>query len=227
MTPETQEENTELLQAFALRLGNLAEMKRLTQTDIAEKLGVSLSRVSNWFQGRNYPRRADRPKLAQMLGVTLEFLIHGTTEAGNYTTEKVQEARALLGGDPMRQIPVISWSHAGAAMAYEEMPRHWQGSSPTTSRDPRAFALIVEGDCMEPKYLPGDRVVLEPSRPPVNGKPVVARLTNDEVQLRIYHKMSTGEIKLSSLRPEIYPTETYMPDAFAWIYPVLELIRTA
>ncbi|MES2697496.1 MAG: XRE family transcriptional regulator [Verrucomicrobiota bacterium] len=224
MTPDTQEENSEILRAFSWRLQNCASAKKLEQIDIAEKLGVSLSRVGNWFQGRNFPRRIERPRLANLLDITVEYLIHGTAENGRITPVEVQESQASYGGPPVRDVPLISWSHAGEAVVYEEMPRHFQGRVSTTSADPRAFAVTVEGDSMEPKVFAGDRVVCEPTRQPINGKPVVAKHRNEEVQLRLYHKLPNGRIRLAPLNP-VYPTIEYEPDGFMWIYPVLELVR--
>lgn len=225
MTRDTQEEKTEILQAFAFRLNQLSNRCGLQQVDIAARLGVKPPRVGNWFQGRNMPRKAERVALARLLGVTVDWLIDGTTEYDRITPEGVQEGRAAYGGPPVREVPVISWSHAGEAVAYEEMPRHFAGKVATSSGDPRAFAVTVEGDSMEPKVFPGDRVVCEPSREPVNGRPVVAKHANEEVQLRIYHKMPDGKIRLAPTNP-VYPTIEHDPSGFQWIYPVRELIRS-
>lgn len=224
-TPESQEENSEILRSFGWRLQNLASARRLEQSDISERLGVGLSRVGNWFHGRNFPRRSERMRLAGLLGVTVEYLIHGAEENSRITPEEVQEQRERYGGSPVRELPVVSWSHAGQAAAYEEMPRNFLGRASTASTDPRAFAVIVEGDSMEPKVFAGDRVVCEPSQAPVNGKPVVAKYANEEVQIRIYHKLPNGKIRLASMKPEIYPTIEHDPAGFMWIYPVKELIR--
>jgi len=219
-----QAENTELLQDFAFRLDGRAAARNLTQVEIAERLGVKVARVNHWFKGRNFPRTRERIGLAEILGVNLEWLLtgHGPIER---TVTSVSEEAAPYGA-AVREIPVIAWSHAGAAASYEEMPKHWHGFVATGSRDRRAFAVIVEGDCMEPKFLPGDRVVLEPHGDLRNGKPVVAKLVDDAVQLRIYTKMPSGAIRLASLRPEIYPTLEYSPTAFHWIYPIRELVRS-
>lgn len=225
MTPEDQEEKTEILKAFATRLLQMANRQGLQQVDIAAKLGIKPPRVGNWFQGRNMPRKAERVALAHLLGVTVDWLIDGVAENGRITPAGVEEARAQYGGPPVREVPVISWSHAGEAVAYEEMPRHFAGHAATTSTDPRAFAVTVEGDSMEPKIYAGDRVVCEPSREPVNGRAVVAKHANEEVQLRIYHKLPTGKIRLAPLNP-VYPTIEHDPEGFQWIYPVKELIRS-
>ncbi len=225
MKPETQEETVDILKAFALRLTQLANRQGLQQVDIASRLGVKPPRVGNWFQGRNMPRKAERVALARLLGVTVEWLIEGDAEYGQISAEGVAQGRALYGGAPVRQVPVISWSHAGESVAYEEMPRHFAGAVATTSSDPKAFAVTVEGDSMEPKIFSGDRVVCEPSRAPVNGRAVVAKYSNEEVQLRIYHKLPTGKIRLAPLNP-VYPTIELDPEGFLWVYPVRELIRS-
>jgi phage repressor protein C with HTH and peptisase S24 domain len=223
---DPQEEKTELLRDFAFRLHRAAEDAGLSQVDIADKIGAKRPRVGNWFQGRNLPKKAERLALSKLLGVTVEWLVYGTTENDSFRTEDVEKKREIYGGPPVREIPVVSWSHAGEAATYEELPRHFHGRVATSSTDPRAFAVTVEGDCMEPKFFAGDRVVLEPSQPLRNGKPVVAKHADDAVQLRVYTKLPTGVIRLASLRPEIYPTVDHEPSSFHWIYPVRELVRS-
>jgi phage repressor protein C with HTH and peptisase S24 domain len=220
-----QAENTEILQDFAFRLDGRAALLNLTQVQIAERLGVKVARVNHWFKARNFPRARERVALAEVLGVNIEWLMHGAGPVEK-STHSVSEGAAGYGEVSVREVPVISWSHAGEAATYEEMPKHWQGRVATSSRDRKAFAVIVEGDCMEPKFLPGDRVVLEPHAELRNGKPVVAKLVDDAVQLRIYTKLPSGAIRLASLKPEIYPTIDYKLADFHWIYPVRELVRS-
>lgn len=200
----------------------------LTQVEIAARLGIKdtgSGRVNNWFKGRNFPRAREKPALAAQLSVRPEWLYHGLGGPQHFSEDSEVNAAVEKYGVVMRQVPVISWSHAGDAVAYEEMPKHFHGTISSNSTDPRAFGLTVEGDSMEPKIFSGDRVVVEPGRPPINGKPVVAKHNNDEVQLRIYHKLPSGKIRLASLNP-VYPTIEYEPDGFHWIYPVKELVRS-
>lgn len=179
--------------------------------------------MSNWFTGRNFPRAREKVELAKLLGVRIEWLIKG--EGKPEKSSELHEDQAPYSAG-VREVPVISWTHAGVAATYDEMPKHFQGKVASLSTDRRAFALTIEGDSMEPKFMSGDRVVLEPTREPINGKPVVAKFETDAVQLRIYHKLRNGRIQLASLRPEIYPTETYESADFHWIYPVRELVRS-
>lgn len=215
-----QEENRELLTDFAFRLSAAAGREGLSQTEIAERLGLKLPRVSNWFQGRNFPRKRERVELAKVLRTNVDWLIQGKGDP-EIISENPQAPYSAV-----REIPVISWTHAGEAGRYEEMPKHFHGTVATTSRDPKAFALTIEGDSMEPKFLQGDRVVLEPLAPLINGKPVVAKFADDGVKLRIYHRERDGKIRLTSLRPEIYPPDVAPISEFIWIWPVKELVRS-
>ena len=207
---------------FAFRLAARAERLGLSQTEIASRMGMKLPRVSNWFQGRNYPRKRERVDLARILGVNLSWLIQGEGEP----EIKIEESPAPYGGFVFpREVGIVSWSHAGQAASYEEIPKDWREKVATSSRDRRAFGVVVEGDCMAPKYLPGDILIVEPSHEPRNGKPVVAKLVDDAVQVRVYTRMPGGKIRLASLKPDIYPTLDYTASDFHWIFPVHQMVR--
>jgi SOS-response transcriptional repressor LexA len=216
-----QEENSDFLNGFAFRLGTRADALGLSQADIAARLGAKAPRVNNWFKGKNLPRARERGELVKLLGCTSDWLFNGVG-GPDQSSEKIDIPD---GAHPIRSVPLISWAHAGAAATYDEMPKHWQGTLSSMSRDRRAFAVAIEGDSMEPKFLHGDRVVLEPSNQPVSGKPVVARFVDDSVQLRIYFKMPSGRIRLAPINP-IYPTLEHKPSEFTWIFPVAELNRS-
>lgn len=208
---------------MAWRLNSAAEEADLKQVDIAARLGEKPATVGNWFQGLNFPRAARRRQLAALLGVSEEWLFEGSPEKKAWAVE--ESPLAATEYTAVRQVPVISWAHAGAAANFEAMPKHWQGQVYTTSRDKKAFGLTVEGDSMEPKFYPGDRVILEPSRQPRNGKPVVVKFADDAIQLRIYTKLPNGMIRLTPYNP-IYQSVDHSPKELSWIWPVCELSRT-
>lgn len=180
--------------------------------------------MHHWFSGRNFPRVRERLALSELLNCNLDWLMKGDGPIEK-NLQANDDQGLPHGAVKVREVPVVSWSHAGEAATYEELPKHWQGHVATTSRDRRAFGLIVEGDCMEPKYQPGDILVIQPTEELRNGKAVVAKLDNDAVQVRIYHKMPNGKIRLASLKPEIYPTIEYSRKDFSWIWPVHSMTR--
>lgn len=59
---------------FSNNLRTFRERKKITQTDLAETLGVSQSVVSFWEIGRNFPEAAKLPDLARALGCTVDDL---------------------------------------------------------------------------------------------------------------------------------------------------------
>lgn len=56
------------------RLRALRRLKRLTQQDLAEEIGVSVSMLSNIERGNKYPRVDLIKKIAKVLDVPLEDL---------------------------------------------------------------------------------------------------------------------------------------------------------
>ncbi len=127
--------------------------------------------------------------------------------------------------EKLRAIRVVSWAHAGEAGSYEQIPDDEQEQIVTASSDPKAFAVTVEGESMLPDYKPGDRVVLAPSRLPLNGRPVVVKLADDGILIRLYHRIDAKTIRLTSLNPDIYPARDLKIGEWRWCWPVEEQIR--
>lgn len=60
------------------RIKNLRKEKGLTQGQLADKLGITDKAVSKWEVGEANPDIALLPKLAEIFGVTLDYLLTGT-----------------------------------------------------------------------------------------------------------------------------------------------------
>lgn len=58
-----------------MKIKPIRESTGMTQTELAEKLGVSQQAVSFWENGDRYPRTADLPRIADALGVTIDELL--------------------------------------------------------------------------------------------------------------------------------------------------------
>jgi len=61
-------------------LKELREACYLTQAQVAERLGLSISNVSNWERGIYPPRRRLFPELAKLYGVTPQEIEAATRE---------------------------------------------------------------------------------------------------------------------------------------------------
>lgn len=54
---------------------NLRNEKNMTQEDLATILCVSMQSVSRWENGLNYPDISLLPKIAQVFGVSVDYLL--------------------------------------------------------------------------------------------------------------------------------------------------------
>jgi len=181
---------------------------------LAEHLGYSRSMVYNYEAGNPFPPREFLDKIAKLeisLGID-----DSTNDEGASLRE--DEAPYHVQRRAQRMIRVTSWAHAGEATNYEELPNSWQDQIPTECRDPKAFAVRLEGPSMEPKFSEGDLLILQPSEEAYSGCLAVCRFKSDGVVFRRVEFLPDA-IRLIALNPA-YPTDTYPREEFAWIYPV-------
>ena len=62
------------------RIAHLRKEKGLTQEELAQHMGVSGQAVSKWENGQTCPDISALPKLARLLGVTVDELLEGKEE---------------------------------------------------------------------------------------------------------------------------------------------------
>lgn len=79
----------------------LRKEKRMTQTQLAEQMGVTDKAVSKWERDLSCPDINSIPKLADVLGVTVDQLMQGEKSSSPLNT-KVQEIMSLI----LRAVPL-------------------------------------------------------------------------------------------------------------------------
>ena len=130
-------------------------------------------------------------------------------------------------------IRIVSWAHAGEAADYEDLTASIDETVNIGCDDKDAFALIIEGDSMEPRFFEGDQVIISPNRSPHNGDFVVARFnenTNDNnahgvVFKQFFHANGAHNvIELKSLNNAYSPISAHISH-FSFIYPAIRLVR--
>ena len=65
---------------FSERLKNLRKQTHLTQVDVAEKLGISQPAYASWERGVKKPTQENLVKLAQVLNVSVDYLVGNSEE---------------------------------------------------------------------------------------------------------------------------------------------------
>jgi phage repressor protein C with HTH and peptisase S24 domain len=127
----------------------------------------------------------------------------------------------------MREVPVVSWAAAGAAKDYHDLAGFLDEKVVTDCKDANAFAVIVDGDSMEPKISVGDRVIVSPNKEAQSGDIVIARTRKDHgVYLKKFlrHGPRGEKVRLVSFNPDYPPLEFELKD-FRFIYPIVGLFR--
>lgn len=65
---------------FSERLKDLRKQAGLTQVDVAEKLGISQPAYASWERGVKKPTQENLVKIAQILNVSIDYLVGNSDE---------------------------------------------------------------------------------------------------------------------------------------------------
>jgi SOS-response transcriptional repressor LexA len=125
-----------------------------------------------------------------------------------------------------RDIPVVSWAAAGKAADYQDLATQIDETVGSHVTDPNAFAVIIEGDSMEPEFKAGDRVVVAPNLEARNGDVVLAKLKDGRVMLKRFKRTGpngqTIELKSDNA---IYELLQFPVEEVQFVYPAMEFKR--
>ena len=79
--------NSSQRETFVRNLGTYMRIRGIDQSDIVSALGITASTVSDWVNGKKYPRVDAMQRLADYLGVLLSDL---TSDANDKTVKSVR-----------------------------------------------------------------------------------------------------------------------------------------
>lgn len=87
---------------FADLLYELRKEKGLTQSELAEKLGITNKAVSKWETGEAMPDTAQLLPLAEILGVSVDELLRGEHKSAEEKAESEEQDEFHVDGDTVR-----------------------------------------------------------------------------------------------------------------------------
>ena len=204
---------------------NLKKLRKAhgwTLRELSERSGIAISTLGNFENGCTGISVPALLKLAHLFQISLDHLLFGSGEDGLDLNVRKPSL-----------VPVISWARAGSARDYSDLSSQLDEVLPSECPDENAFALILDGDSMEPEFHAGDRVVFSPNTEPRNGDYVVARFRENAdpvyslgVVFKKYKRVGKyGEkVLLQSLNP-IYSDIIKPADEFLFIYPAVSQMR--
>ena len=145
----------------------------LTQAELADKLGLTYSSVSQWESGRATPRTPILRQLADLFGTTVADLM------GEDATET-----AISGTS--RMVPLLGFAHMGEPCDEGNLADEVEVPASIADAHPRGFMVHAQGGCMDNRF-PNDALLLvDPDMEPVNGQPVLAETADYGAVVRNY-----------------------------------------
>ncbi|OUO32293.1 XRE family transcriptional regulator [Olsenella sp. An293] len=162
----------------------LRDRAGMTQEELAEKLGVARSTVTQWENGWSNPRMGMVQKLAGVFHVTSSDIVSDEPVKSQLPANAIP----VRGTSAMVPVRVLGRTHAGDRMDEDESDYDAEFPEGVVSRHPGCFALKVEGDCMNRRYPDGCLILVDPDMEPLNGRAVVAEFEDGRSVLRCYYR---------------------------------------
>ena len=162
----------------------------ITQTDLAERMDVSQGAVSAWERGERDPGSDMVAKMAEVLGVSADWLLGASEDMGQPRANRVPVLGRIPAGIPIDAIEdIIDW---------EDIPASWLAGGR------EYFALKVHGDSMYPEYRSGDVLILRKTETCETGDDCAVMVNGDEATFKRIRLTDSGMI-LQPLNPAYDP----------------------
>ena len=142
---------------------------RISQAEFARRAGVPLPTLRTWLKiPKSEIRGGNMTKLSEALGKTPDEIRTKLRQA--YFQRGDKSIHVPVRNRPgerlsMRPVPIVNGVSASRFIEKTNLdypPGIADRYVPAPTDDPDAFALIVDGDCMEPDYRRGEIVVFSP-----------------------------------------------------------------
>ncbi|HDZ3540949.1 TPA: helix-turn-helix domain-containing protein [Mannheimia haemolytica] len=190
-------------QTLGDRIKSRRKELKLTQKDLATALkGVSHVAVSQWESSTTKPNSENILDLSTVLQCDISWLLRGNGESN------------VL---PMTKVPLISYIQAGQWTGIDDF-RETCGDYEYILTDLEvsedAFALEIKGDSMEPDFIEGDRVIIDPDVQPHAGEFVAAINGDYEATFKKYRPLEDLDeygrqhFELIALNPDYHKLST-------------------
>lgn len=163
-------------------------IKNMTQLDLAKQLNVSDKTVSSWETGEKIPRMGNIEKIAALFHINKSELID------NNETNRPR-------------IPVLGKVVAGYPMDAVENIIDYEEISEQMAKTGEFFALQVQGDSMNPRFVDGDVVIVRKQEDVDSGDIAIILVNGDEATIKKVQKFEGG-INLIPANPA-YDVLTY------------------
>lgn len=177
------EEQRRLKKIFSNNLQRWSSIRGIKQIDVMNKFNLSSSTVSDWYNGKKYPRMDVVQKLAFFLDIELSDLVEEPKlNRGN----KIPIFAKIPAGIPIELIEDV--------IDYEELdPKMFTG-------DKEYFGVRVSGDSMYPEYRDKDILIVQKTSDCESGQDCIVMINGNDGTFKRVKKTEEGII-LQPLNP--------------------------
>ena len=192
---------------------NALERAGRSQADLARHLGLPPSAVSRMLRGERQVKLLEAVHIAQFLGVPQEEVLRraGDPDASPPPLEPMRRGRPARSAMPLSQpnrqdmIPIRSGARGGGSereMFLQDGPIGFT-PRPTNLAEVRdAYAIYMTGDSMEPRYIQGWLLHVNPFKPPIRGRDVVVYKRDQAVLIKQFLRWNGDVLELRQLNPD-------------------------
>ena len=161
------------------RVKNLRKEKGISQQELAQMLYVNQTAVSQWERGVTNPSTDTVIALANIFGVSVDYLLGNSDYPGAPTPAGVQ-------------IPVLGNVQAGLPISAVQDILDYEEITPELAATGEFFALRIKGKSMEPRMMEGDVVIIRQQDDADTGDTVVVLVNGDEATVKRLKKRPEG-----------------------------------
>ena len=144
----------------------------MTQIELANKLNISNSTLSQYESSARTPSDDMKLKIAALFQVSTDYLLSGSLT--NATDSKAKGVRIPVLGDVAAGIPIEAITDI---VDYEEIDDAMAASG-------EHFGLRIKGSSMEPRMMEGDVVIVRKQDTAENGDTVVVLVNGDAATVK-------------------------------------------
>lgn len=203
-----------------------------SQKDVVEAIGITQSALSQLETGL-VNSSSHLPSIANFLGVNAYWLQTGNGEMQAQATQESSFGNVRLDTSPLRKIPVLDYVQAGLFhdVGYDGLnPKSETYTTYQSAKPECVFSLEVSGASMTPDFNPGDKLVVDASKPPYPGCYVIAQNGSHEATFKKYRAIGYDEhgretFELVPLNPD-FPTMNSTQQEIRIIGVVVEHLRS-
>ena len=148
----------EIISVLHLKIVELRKRNKLTQSELANKIGVTRSALSQYEIGTRNPDYEILQKMSIFFEVSTDYLL-----GNNDNLKQIQLPYGAIPYEPdkMVRLPILGTIRAGEPILMQENIEGYESVEPELLRGRRGFVLRVKGDSMSgDRIYDGDRVVV-------------------------------------------------------------------